>query len=69
MADPHDQWYICISPFVSADPDMPFNGRKGVSRVRGTDPIYRRWSQFVAPITSSDRSAVEEAVAVPGRKR
>ena len=72
MADPHDTWYVCNQPFVSADPDFPFSGRKGVTRVRGTDPVYLRWPQFFEPITSSDRSVpppVEEAVAVPGRKR
>lgn len=69
-ADP-DKWYVCKESFVSADPDFEFHGRKGVTRVRASDPVYRRWPEFFEPISSSDRSApeVEEAVAVPGRKR
>jgi hypothetical protein len=72
MADPQDTWYVCTTPFVSADPDLPFSGRKGISRVCGTDPVYLHWPQFFEPITSSDRSErpdVEMALAVPGRKR
>jgi hypothetical protein len=70
-ANPHETWYVCTEPFISADPAFPFNGRKGVTRVRGSDPAYKRWSQFFEPITSSDKTApdVEEALAVPGRKR
>jgi len=69
--DPYDSWYVCATPFVSADPEFPFSGRKGITRVRGTDPAYCRWPQFFEPLTSSDKSAptVEEAVAIPGRKR
>jgi hypothetical protein len=71
MSDPHDTWYVCTTPFVSADPEFPFNGRRGITRVRGSDPAYKRFKAMFAPITSSDRSApdVEEALAVPGRKR
>ncbi len=71
-SDPHETWYVCKEPFVSADPDFPFSGRKGITRVRGSDPAYRRWPQFFERITSSDHSAppeVEEAVAPPGKKR
>ncbi len=66
-----DTWYVCKESFVTADPDLHFHGRKGITRVRGSDPVYRRWPQFFEPLTSSDRSApeVEEAVAPPGRKR
>jgi hypothetical protein len=69
--DLKDQWFVCSEPFVSADPAHPFSGRKGITRVRGTDPAYRRWPQFFEPLVTSDRSApdVEEAVAIPGRKR
>jgi hypothetical protein len=71
MPDPHDTWYVAITSWASADPGLPLNGIKGVTRVRGDDPAYKRWPDFFAPISSSDRSApsVEEAVAVPGRKR
>ena len=70
--DPQDTWYVCKEPFVSADPALEFVGRKGVTRVRGSDPAYKRWPQFFEPITSSDRSAppeVEMATAGPGQKR
>jgi len=71
VADPHDTWYVCSEPFVSADPDFAFIGRKGVTRLRGDDPAFRRFAKFFKPITSSDRSIpeIEEALAVPGRKR
>ncbi len=70
MSDPHDTWYVCVVPFVLADPAFPdVRGRPGVTRVRGSDPLYRKYPQYFEPITSSDRSAVEEAVAIPGRKR
>ncbi len=69
--NPHDEWYVCKTPFVSADPSFEFRGRPGITRVRGDDQAYRRWPQFFEPITSSDHSApeVEEAIAVPGKKR
>jgi hypothetical protein len=69
--DPHDTWYVANCSWASADPDLPINGVKGKTRVRGSDPVYRRWPTFFDPITSSDRTApdVEEALAVPGRKR
>jgi hypothetical protein len=68
---PRDEWYVCKEPFVSADPDFPFSGRKGRTRVRGSDPAYRRWPQFFEPLTSSDPTApeIEAAVAEPGKKR
>jgi len=68
---PDPEWYVCIESFVSADDELPFHGRKGTTRVRGSDPVYRRWPQFFEALTSSDRSApdVEEALAIPGRKR
>ena len=71
MADPHTTWYVCDQPFTSADPDFPFIGRKGVTRLRGDDPAFRRFAKFFKPITSSDRTApdVEAAVAGPGQKR
>jgi hypothetical protein len=71
MPEPHETWYICTEAFVSADPDFPFSGRKGVSRLRGDDPAFRRFAKFFRPMTSSDRSApeIEMAVAVPGGKR
>ncbi|HXJ65716.1 MAG TPA: hypothetical protein VNN79_18315 [Actinomycetota bacterium] len=71
MSNPHETWYVCDEPFVSADPDFPFNGRKGVTRLRGDDPAFKRFAKFFKPMTSSDRTAppVEEALAVPGRKR
>ncbi len=70
-ADPHDTWYVANRSWASADPEFPHGGVKGKTRVRGTDPMYLRWPEFFDPITSSDRSlpAVEEAVAIPGRKR
>lgn len=71
MASDRDTWYVCNQPFISADPAFEFRGRKGITRVRATDPAYRRWPQFFDPITSSDRAAppIEEAVAVPGGRR
>jgi hypothetical protein len=69
--DPHDTWYVANRSWASADPDLPLNGVKGQTRVRGSDPAYKRWPEFFDPISSSDRStpAVEMAVAVPGGKR
>ena len=69
--NPNDAWYVCATPFISADPKFPFSGRKGRTRVRGSDPAYRRWPQFFEPLTSSDPTApdIEEAVAIPGKKR
>jgi len=69
--DPHETWYVCAEPFVSADPEMPFHGRRDITRVRGDDPVYLRWPHLFKPIDPSYRSApsVEEAVAIPGRKR
>jgi hypothetical protein len=69
--DPHETWYVCAEPFVSADPDLPFNGRRNVTRVRGDDPVYVKWPHLFKPIDPSYRSApaVEEAVAIPGKKR
>lgn len=69
--DPRDTWFVCSTPFVSADPEFPFSGRKGITRVRGSDPAYRRWPQFFEPLVSSDHSVpdIETAVATPGRKR
>jgi hypothetical protein len=71
VADPHETWYVCKESFASADPDQPFRGRKGISRVRGSDPVYRRWPQFFEVLRTSDPSApaVEMAVAEPGKKR
>jgi hypothetical protein len=68
--NPHDTWYVANCSWASADPEFP-NGVKGKTRVRGSDPMYRKWPDFFDPIISSDRSApaVEEAVAIPGRKR
>ena len=69
--DPHETWYVCAEPFVSADPDLPFSGRRNVTRVRGDDPVYVKWPHLFKPIDPSYRSApaVEEAVAIPGKKR
>lgn len=71
MTDPHETWYVCAEPFVSADPNLPFTGRKDITRVRGDDPVYLRWPHLFKPIDSSYRSAplVEAAVAAPGKKR
>ena len=71
MANPHDTWYVCKTPFVSADPDFPFHGQKGITRLRGDDPAFRRFAAFFEPIFSSDKTSpeVEEAIATPGRKR
>jgi hypothetical protein len=72
-ADPHDVWYVANTSWASADPDFPdFRGVKGQTRVRGSDPMYRKWPQFFSPLRTSDPAAppaVEEAVAIPGRKR
>ena len=69
--DPHETWYVCAEPFVSADPELEFHGRKNVTRVRGDDPVYLRWPHLFKPIDESYRPApaVEEAVAIPGKKR
>ena len=69
--DPHDTWYVCAEPFVSADPDLPFSGRRDVTRVRGDDPVYLKWPHLFKPIDETYRRplGVEEAVAIPGRKR
>jgi hypothetical protein len=69
--DPHETWYVCAEPFVSADPDLPFIGRRNVTRVRGDDPVYRKWPQLFTLMEPSYHSApaVEEATAAPGRKR
>ncbi len=73
MGNPHDTWYVANTSWASADPDFPNfpGGIKGKTRVRGSDPLFKKYPQFFDPITSNDRSApdVEYAVAVPGQKR
>jgi len=69
--DPHETWYVAKVSFAFADPDGPRWYSKDKSRVRGDDPIYLRCPDNFKPIDPSQRSApaVEEAVAIPGKKR
>jgi hypothetical protein len=69
-ADPQSTWYVAKVSWASADPEFPdfLGGVKGRTRVRGSDPLYRKYAHLFEPIRSSD-TTVEEATAVPGRKR
>jgi len=69
--DPRETWYVAKDSFAFADPDAPYFAKKNITRVRGDDPMYLRAPHLWKPIDPSYRSAppVEEAVAIPGRKR
>jgi hypothetical protein len=71
--DPQDTWYVAKTSWANADPEFPdfLGGVRGRTRVRGSDPLYRKYPHLFEPLLSSDRSApeVEAAVAGPGQKR
>jgi hypothetical protein len=52
-----DELVVCLESFGSSDPDMPGCARG--MRLRGNNPIVKRWPQFFVRADSADDEIAE----------